>query len=261
MKTFTFSSIARPNWRYRLYERNDNNPAHNWRQSSYAISDVLSQFDTMGDGETQHSPDVLVQNEDFCDLLASLVVALHRIPVDVEEMPGWLRWFWRSDCASDEQIRFALALKYNPKRSVYYSLRDLKKSFNSDKRHDKRWELLWDYDGDCPIERAMRIICVESSPCRPNGIVSHVAVVLRIATIADKQCDKFIAQQFFKRGPGVFKDMDNDGLRALISNFEVITQFVDALKQLTWLRGYSQRVAAKQAESLQNNDVATVEAS
>ena len=244
MNTFTFSSIARPTWRYRLYEKSDDNPGYDWRRSWGSISDHLSQYDTMGDGETQHSPDCLVQNEDFCDVVASLVENLHRIPVDMEQMPGWLRWFWRTDCvASDEQIRFALSLKFDERKTTYYNLSELKKSSSSDKRYDKRWEELRHYDGNCPVEKVMRVLCCESSKFRPHNIIEHVALVLRIAEVADKDCASFLAQQFFKRGSTVFTGLSNDALRSLMANFEVVTQFVTSLSQLTWTRGYSQRAA------------------
>ncbi len=89
----------------------------------------------------------------------------------------------------------------------------------------------------------MRVLCTDGGKCRPHNIIEHVALVWRIAEIADRDCASFLAQQFFKRGPGVFTGLSNDALRSLMAHFEVVTQFVTSLSQLTWTRGYSQRAA------------------
>lgn len=241
MNMFVFPSVARPTWRYRLCEHASDMSSRHWRLSRNAISDCLSTYDTMGDGETQHCPAAVVQVDDFRDVVASFLPSLHRIPVSMESMPGWLRWFWRTGDVTEEQIQFALSLRYHEQKTVYYCLERLSKSLRIDRRHDKRWEKLWWYEGNCPIERVMRILCVDSFHSRPTGIIAYVTTVLRIADVVDKPRASILARQFLQRGPGVFQGLPDDTLRDMITQFELISTFVSSLSTVIRVRQCSLR--------------------
>ena len=165
-KWFTFPSLARPTWRYRLFVKDADNPAYNWRTMRSGIDSHLSQFDTMGDGEVQHCADCLVQNDDVFDVIMSLGASIHRINLDLNDQEQCeskvLRWFWRSQSAvGPKEIEFARCLKYSDTKRVYYTFTDNgpRKSTNEAKKHDRRWiELPSMPEGTSEVSRVLTII-------------------------------------------------------------------------------------------------------
>lgn len=258
-KSFTFPSVARPTFRYRLFERDDDNPAHDWRRSRSSISSCLSQFDTMGDGETQHSPDALVHAGDTFDVIESLAASLHLIDINVDDEQNSqskvLSWFWRNKpSASDAEIQFAIDLKYNPKKETYFTFVDNgpRKSHSEAKRHDRRWSRLHEMPEDMRVvDRVLSFISADDSNIRPNGIINHIATVFRIAQVADKDSWQYEANRHLQSKGAVFEKLDRSDMQKVSVYFERITAFKEAAHNICWARSaarnHQQRMAEERA--------------
>jgi hypothetical protein len=130
---FRFASIARPNRLAYLYDDNA------WGNSA-PISFHMLQYETYGDGLSQHSPEYPILQEVLTDYLASLASAMKDETALVEAcLYEICRW------PSDAEIEFCASVKYKPakegtwRKPVYFS-RQLRKISTSDsKQHDKRY--------------------------------------------------------------------------------------------------------------------------
>ena len=240
MRYFNFPSVAKPSWRYRLYDSVDDNPAHDYRNSSNSLSSNLSQYDTMGDGEVQHSPDCIVPREDFPDVLLSLhlVVDQVEIPKPGESVPSWLARFWMhySGEICDKTIKFALSLNPKPGKPIYYNLSDLKKSTSDLKRHDRRWVQLYSREeNDCPIERVMGVLCGDTR-YQNLGLVWYLQTINRIAKYVDAECATFMVTQYLLRQKYSVLPKGRTEVSEMLENFDRLDRFVDALTTICWVR-------------------------
>lgn len=265
---FTFASIARPSWRYRLYKRDSENPAYDWRRLGDALCSSLSQYDTMGDGEVQHSPECRVDRNDCYDVVTSLASQLHEIQIDIRDRENCqsevLGWFWRCDpSASDEEIRFALDLKYNEKKDTYYTFKDdgCRKSFAESKRHDRRWMKLDRFNEEVNstvemnnLRRVMSILFSNESGCQPHGLIQHVATVMRICEIIAKDSSRWLASRQLFTKDSVLQETDTKTSSDFFSCFERITTFKKSVHNLQWTIEASKR----QSERIREKSVAAV---
>ena len=253
METFKFASLVRPSYRYRLYSDYAANPAYNWRNTG-SLSDNLSMYDTMGDGETQHTPDCLVQTADICDVLGSLAQSLHRIPLDTcgneDGDNKWLRRFWSVERPSDAQIQFVLSLKYNPQKDTYINVNESKKSFSREKSFDKRWQRLENQEEHSPIENAVRVFCQDGSRYQTRSLFRILALVKRIAEVRDADHSRSDMIEWLKKDGGIFKDKTMDQLRQLLNDFELINMFAEGYDALSRSICCSARREKRYAESL-----------
>lgn len=247
---FTFASIQRPTVRYRIYYRGDDNPAYDWRRLNSCLSAEISQFDTMGDGETQHSPDCLVQTENCMDVIDSLANSLHLMSIDIDNAENCdslaLRWFWRGQSSiSDKLIQFCLGVKYSEKKDTYFTLHEGGKVSSSEtKRFDKRWSRVPSPDErDDAIDRVLRMVNTEgmNSSEKPCGLLQLIATMIRIAELSSD--GTYDAQAWLKRGPGIFTESDHSKISAMLQHFQYITQFKDAVYLVRRTREWSQRSA------------------
>jgi len=100
------------------------------------FTEYVKQYDTYGDGLTQHSPDYHVRLEDSVDALYSMTKAMLENPEAFKTIAPnvWM------PVPSRQQIEFFQKLVYNENKRVYYCQSDLKKSSAESKRYDRRWE-------------------------------------------------------------------------------------------------------------------------
>ncbi len=145
MTQHTFQSLANPNMRYvvsteRLVE--------DWRDAHRYLSDYIGQFDTMGDGETQHAPTGRVLYKQFTDFCASAATYLEAAQFNVDkldEMARTLGGEMRSYGASCDDIRAAAKVKYKEGKRRYYEQSTYKMSASESKQYDKRWSEVLEY--------------------------------------------------------------------------------------------------------------------
>lgn len=245
-RSFKFVSVAKPTWRYRLHQTDDDNPAYDWRRGQYCLDSRLSTYDTMGDGEVQHSPDCLVPTDDVADVVESLGCNLHNVEIDLNTRNGSdddggdanaVCRFWRCEPSmSDDVIRFAQELKYNEKKDTYYTFNDgCKKSFSENKRHDKRWHRIErPRDQQNEIDRILSLTGVNGG-YRTFGCIQLVATVMRIAEVLDKGSCRWDAIKNLQDG-SVFKSLERDQMWQFITNFERITAFKQGVELLQFSR-------------------------
>ena len=112
------------------------------------FSSKFRQYETYGDGLTQHSGDWSVQVEFLADYLASLATAM--LAGD-EELISHARWEFRADC-SVEKIEFAASVVFKmalrpdgqetgyEKTRRYFSVEERKVSSSPAKKYDKRYK-------------------------------------------------------------------------------------------------------------------------
>ena len=149
-----FKSIKRGNKiGYSLNAGTSNKFEGFYNNPSRYVSGNIIQFETYGDGNTQHSSGYGVTVEDMKDCLASLAIHISKDQSCIPEIER----IWPYEI-NRHQVRFLLTLKYNPDKDTYYNLADQKKSTHPSKRYDKRWEKLEDwFKGDAySLFRIMR---------------------------------------------------------------------------------------------------------
>jgi hypothetical protein len=255
-KWFTFPSLARPTWRYRLYVKDSDNPSYNFRNMRSGIDSHLSQFDTMGHGEVQHSPDVQVATEDTYDVIMSLGCVLNKIEINLNDETqcgsAVLKWFWRCDSsASQKEIDFALTLKWIDNKRQWYTFTDNgpRKSTSEAKKHDRRWiEVPSFSESDSAIGRVLTIIGTDETKCRPQGIINHIATVIAIAkTIEPDGWQHYAIKELMGNG-GAFANKDRYQMLEMLNVYERISTFKRAVSDLRYARDAAEHQMERELE-------------
>jgi len=248
MTTFTFTSLANSNLRYRLYAVDSENPAYDWTRRTNEISRYLSAYDTMGNGETQHAPDYLPQQDQAGDVFRSFLAAIVDIPDG--ELPDAVHSFLRDgETSCDDMIRFAWALKYRESKNQYVNLNELKTSSSDSKRHDKRWLKLESYY--CPqttesSDKIGALSCVlfhDDNPRREYSFIGRLAVLLRAGEIIE---ESYLVFEHIRKWH-CFKDSDREEVRQMINDFQLINQWFDARRTAYRIQGIAKRLTERLA--------------
>ncbi len=136
---FRFESLTRKDIGY-SWESNYN--AHDngyFRQPGRCIAPEANEYQTYGDGMTQHSKSWVVSSNNIQDFLVSLVVFLKDNPDYIETVSGR----WPHDEIPRDRVKFYEGLRYDPdthyKQSLYNN-ETMKKSKSEKKRYDIRWK-------------------------------------------------------------------------------------------------------------------------
>lgn len=201
----TFPSATKPNIRYSIYESDSDNKGYNWAGSSYIISRYLAYWDTMGDGEVQHSQDVCPNTnwENMWDFVISLLP--HASKAEGEIAGNLLSMFVPYTLPSAEQMDFARKQVYDPEKWVYANFEDCKRSTSDSKRHDKRWTQLESYmDGSL---RSVRLI-----------LAHNVSDYKFIEPLASVFLDIHIANHFGESHYAVARGIEKENKRSTIFN-------------------------------------------
>jgi hypothetical protein len=156
MRNQTFKSVLHPDKiAYRLTDDWD------WNKKGNApLSVYLTQFETYGDGMTQHSGDWAVQFADITDLCISLTQA---IVADFGN-DAWKQLSYFLHESNQELIAFALTIKHRDDKAQWFNLADRKLSSSESKRHDKRWEHVESWHDGTPAS-ALAIILNANQHC------------------------------------------------------------------------------------------------
>lgn len=243
MTEFTFPSIARPNMRYRMYESSQDNPAsgHYGVSRGNPISEYISSFDTMNDGEVQHAPDYLPQVDQIDDFLHSLLAAIHThrdgLPVGFDYVFNVHRGE-----ASCDMVRFAKKLKRKPGETLYINLSDLKKSGSFERRHDKRWIAVdSDYMVGGTFEAVMCVLCQQESPCKPYSFLQSMGLYESLVK-ADCGFDIWDVAREIKKGD-LFSRMEDRDIREMFQRFLWLSEYARAMRVVKTTREVSERTA------------------
>jgi len=120
------------------------------------VANTAYQFDTYGDGNTQHSPMYLVPSENIEDYIISLSLYISDNPT--KETFELFNYSHHISFTNRSTIEFLRSLPAKNGKAVYYNLAELKKSKSESKQHDKRWEKVPDaYEAS--FEDIFNILC------------------------------------------------------------------------------------------------------
>lgn len=123
-----------------------------WDFSSHTRAcDWAKQYDTYGDGMTQHSNTYAVPLTNLGDFLASLATYLLSSDASDKDFETVAhKWPYPRYNFTKQKIMFLQALRPKEGKKIYYNLGDCKVSTSDSKRHDKRWYEVPDWaDGSC----------------------------------------------------------------------------------------------------------------
>lgn len=234
---FVFASVRKPNVRYKIWDKYDSNPAYDWTRSCNVLDRNLSTYDTLGDGEVQHSPDYCPNKswEVLRDVIDSMIVALPNL-ADRALPEGMVNMF-RCHAAENirchpEQVALARKVVYDENKTRYYNIEDFKLSTSDSKRHDKRWERV-DSDLDGTEASMVRLL---ANRHRGNSLLGWWFVLDAIADI-DKPGYGFINRH---ANDGIFRDADPEEVRNCFERACLIRQYVEARVNAI---GYLERAA------------------
>jgi hypothetical protein len=108
-----------------------------WKDSYSKVAKWGYEYQTYGDGMTQHSMELAVHRNELLDFLVSLAIAASKDSEIVDHLSDYINW---PDDICKDRIEFFSGLKYDENKVRYYNGVDLKVSTSESKRHDKRWE-------------------------------------------------------------------------------------------------------------------------
>ena len=147
MDQIIFKSIKKENIRYVVTKSHYDVPNSNFYHSpgSY-VGNNCFQFDTLGDGEVQHTPLYLVAGADIEDFSVSLAIFIS----ENHSIEMWeVLHYDLSNYFDPEEIKFLYNIRVKEGKATYINLKEMKKTTAESKRHDKRWEKLSDdYEPD-----------------------------------------------------------------------------------------------------------------
>lgn len=141
MATFVFPSLKNPSVRY-IYLTDTMTLWDDWyRNRSNLLSNHAGKYDTLGDGETQHTPRVPVPLNDMEDYLYSFLVA-----AKAGEVPVAIIDSINDAPVTIPTIRFLSKLRPGKGKTRYFTIQvgDGKASLDPEKRHDERWSTVPD---------------------------------------------------------------------------------------------------------------------
>jgi len=180
MEKIIFKSVRKVNIRYTIY-RDHFSPAiptgvgyFYSNPSSYVGNDCF-QFDTLGDGEVQHTPEQLISSFDLEDFMVSLAVFVAEN--HSKELVSVLNSLFPYKI-NDDKIRFLYGI-HPSEKTIYINLSNLKTSTSSKKEFDGRWEKL--PAGYSPDFEHIFPYLVESY----YGILSRVILTERIRKVTE----------------------------------------------------------------------------
>lgn len=165
MARLVLKSIHWPtNYRYEI----DSLRNYDYGKTGNYLDERLRFYDVMNDGETQHTPSarVLATTENLVDFAAAAARWFSENPTQ-DEMESFSSVFhYLARGPSQNVIDFAANLKYDPdKPRQYFSTEDTdkrgnpRKSTDSNKKHDKRWTEVHQYNAGNSAATVYRALC------------------------------------------------------------------------------------------------------
>ena len=221
--SLTFPSVENLSWRYRISD----DPASDFK----GISRYVTTYDTMDDGETQHTADVVPQVGRLGDFLQSFVLTLG----ELDKLPDFVRMVFSSHPPSFEQIKFLAKAVYREDKDVFVNVKEAKKSTADSKRYDKRWTRLTSYhDGTF---RGILSVFYETD-YKPYNVMGSLALTLQVADALELH-DGAIVDELAKWD--CWKDCDRDTVRDYLDCYRWIKRWCEAMSTIKWIRDVSQK--------------------
>ncbi len=149
----------------------------------YEVADWVLRFDTLGDGMTQHAPEMSVPTtcDNMTDVLGSLAILCQENPAALEMTAHNWPMF---DEVSRPRVITASKIKYREDKRQYVNVNDLSVSSADSKRHDKRWIEMYSPLDDNRLQTIFQLLNLE------HRDLSGIAVYGRYMAIIDTLHDE-----------------------------------------------------------------------
>ncbi len=184
----------------------------------------FAEYDTYGDGLTQHGYQYPVVADNVVDFLISLGKYMLDTPTAADELRKTFDW---PEHLNKKRIEFALSVKYDENKTRYYSMSEQKVSASPKLEWDKRYERVPTW-ADGSLESAFRLLPKQSA-------LEHLRTYLDIREYLferDNWCDTMEGY-----GIGLDNDANGNKFSNLHSAFIVIDNMVRAAQLLDHARG------------------------
>lgn len=133
---YKFKSLNRNNIVY-LIDKDEYSRTF-YRNPSSFVSSSLYEYDTMGDGNVQHTPLQHTTKENCFDFLVSISDSLINCLDFSDSEIKYIIYEYQGE--QDKDIEFLNNLKYKEGKITYFNLKERKKSTVESKRYDTRWQ-------------------------------------------------------------------------------------------------------------------------
>lgn len=204
---YTFPSLANPSCRWSIYESDGDNKGYNWTGSGRFISRYISTWDTMNDGEVQHSPDHCPSAtwDYLWDFVTSVLPHAHKVEGKI--LDNLCSVFVPYNLPKPELLDFCAtkAVYDTEKYNVYINFSEMKRSTSDSKRYDKRWVQPESYMDGSP--KGVR----SALSCHVDGYKYNDPIAAQYLTLV-------IYSHFNISHYGVAREIEKDGKRSTIFN-------------------------------------------
>ncbi len=181
---FSFPSLISNQYAFRYVA--DSGSWSDYKRLGNFIHLTMRRFDTFGDGLCAHAPDMLVQKDQFADYISSLVSWISDEARSLSQREAEIQSVvsnWPTEPSATD-IEFLRSVKWAEGKTRYYNLRDNKISSSDSKRHDKRWNLIEEWqDGSCSA--IYRALCPDYSDGTINRCIRYEAVRTHLRSVGD----------------------------------------------------------------------------
>jgi hypothetical protein len=242
MNSFRFASVGSPDKRGYVVDSTSR-----YEVTRNGVCSWAKYYDTLGDGNVQHSAATPFPVDMLPDFLASLAVCLADEPAEMrEEMLGVVAKAWPTQRFTVEQVRFALSLKCKDTKAFYYCLQEQKTSTADSKAYDKRWEKVSAYDTH--VDGGFKSACCILRTGDAIDRIGCIAAQLEVAEVANH-----IANSVFRAQLNLADDNRQDA-NDCRNAWECVAAFVDAYRKAD----YAKRATDCLRHNLGNRKVVTV---
>lgn len=251
MSQYTFRSVYHPNIRFRIYDREDNNRSYRWSSTSCSISRTLCYFDTLGDGEVQHTSEMCPSNgfEMMRDVVISIMPHLALLE-DENILQNAHRIFIPYRMPSAELLDFIdKKCKYDTEKhtTVYVNLDECKASTADSKAHDKRWVKIntyWNDEGvwSKKFDR-IRSVLWEMSEYKHLDPIQSVYLDIEIARHFGETASR-VASRYYKHAQEsstIYRGHDEDAIESFINRVEACARYLKARVEHDNAKGWLDR--------------------
>lgn len=248
MSQYTFRSVYHPNIRFRIYDREDNNRSYRWSSTSCSISRTLCYFDTLGDGEVQHTSEMCPSNgfEMMRDVVISIMPHLALLD-DENILQNAHRIFIPYRMPSAELLEFIdKKCKYDESKTVYVNLDDCKASTADSKAHDKRWVKVSSYWVDESWSKKfgrIRSVMHEMSEYKFLDPIQSIFLDIEIARhFSESACR--VAQRYWdnaKEGHTIYRGYDQVEIESFLNRVEACARYLKARVEHDNAKGWLDR--------------------
>ena len=189
-----FPSLTRKNIFY-CVSKDDNYDRRYNRRGTDSVCSHATEWDSLGDGRTQHTPNEPIARGDAKDFYNSFEAYFHQIDADGRDMLVDAMAAYVHRKPTRETIEFAVSVKYDEnkdgKRDRYYSRNEMKISTAESKKHHKLYERITSYQ-DGSFKAIMGILLHD------QYIGDFTELLIIASAVCDQTNDRWSLNKYFE---------------------------------------------------------------